>query len=81
MRALKSGMSGDDVKKWQAFLEEQKLYRLAVSGEFNDDTVQATIDFQRLHELLPADGIVNNRTCGMAMLLGYKIFEEDPQQQ
>lgn len=76
MRALGQGMSGDDVKQWQEFLHQQGLFRGKVTNAFDDETLQATIDFQRLHELLPADGVANNRTVGMAMLLGLQVIPE-----
>ncbi len=77
MKAMKSGSVGNDVVKWQNFLADQKLFRGTADGIFGDETKQATIDFQRLHELLPADGRTNNRTVGMAMLLGFALIEED----
>jgi peptidoglycan hydrolase-like protein with peptidoglycan-binding domain len=76
MRALTAGTNGEDVKRWQAFLTEQTLYRGEPHGKFDDETKQATVDFQRLHELHPAEGFVTNRTLGMAMVLGFTIFDE-----
>lgn len=76
MRAMQRGMSGDDVIQWQSFLAGQKLFRGTTSGLFDDETLQSTVDFQRLHEMLPASGVVDNRTLGMAMVVGLRLFEE-----
>jgi peptidoglycan hydrolase-like protein with peptidoglycan-binding domain len=72
-------MSGADVALWQQFLTSQGLYRGTVDGNFEAETRQATVDFQRLHEL-QASGMVTNRTLGMALLLGFRLFEEPEQQ-
>lgn len=75
LRELKEGMSGDDVLKWQAFLakpESGGFFRGEVTGKFDGETRQATVDFQRFHEL-PAEGLLTNRTLGMALLRGLEI--------
>ena len=73
IRGLKEGMSGDDVKLWQEFLKKnQSFYRGEATGEFDAETRQATVDFQRFHEL-PAEGQLTNRTLGMALLMGLEI--------
>lgn len=76
LRVLKQGVMGDDVQTWQRFLRAQKFI-LAESGKFNDETVQGTIDFQRLYDL-PVTGRVDNVTLGRAMVLGYKVLAEEP---
>jgi peptidoglycan hydrolase-like protein with peptidoglycan-binding domain len=75
LRVLKSGLSGDDVRSWQIFLQVCG-FKVDDTGTFDDATVQATTDFQRLHNL-PASGRANNMTFGMAMLLGLKVIEEE----
>jgi peptidoglycan hydrolase-like protein with peptidoglycan-binding domain len=46
-----------------------------VTGTFDDATVQATTDFQRLHNL-PATGRADNTTWGLAMMLGLQVVAE-----
>jgi peptidoglycan hydrolase-like protein with peptidoglycan-binding domain len=74
LRVLKSGMSGDDVLSWQKFLKAQG-FTPTENGTFNDDTVQATVDFQRYHSL-PATGRADNMTFGRAMTLGLQVLDE-----
>ncbi len=75
MRVLSPGMTGHDARIWQEFLKKQGLYRGEVTGTFDVETQQATVDFQRLHEL-PVTGTVSNSTLGMAMVLGLQVLEE-----
>ena len=60
-RDLKKGMRGDDVKQWQRLLLGQGFDPGAVTGVFNAQTRQATIDFQTSHGL-DGTGIVDQRT-------------------
>ncbi len=77
LRVLKQGMSGDDVGAWQKFLAAQG-FTPDDTGMFGDSTVQATVDFQRLHEIDGAQaGRADNLTVGTAMTLGYKIIPDD----
>jgi Putative peptidoglycan binding domain len=76
LRVLKQGTTGEDVQLWQRFLRAQKFV-LAENGKFNDETVQGTVDFQRLYDL-PPTGRVDNVTLGRAMVLGYKVLAEEP---
>jgi peptidoglycan hydrolase-like protein with peptidoglycan-binding domain len=76
MRVLKLGVSGEDVRKWQEFLKQRNFYRGSIDGQFGPETRQATVDFQRFHELRPAEGLVTNPTLGMAMVLGFVLFDE-----
>jgi peptidoglycan hydrolase-like protein with peptidoglycan-binding domain len=78
MRVLTFGMTGEDVKKWQTFLASKDYFRGNVDGQYDGETVQATKDFQRFHELQPAEGAVTNVTLGMAMVLGFPLLEEVP---
>ena len=61
--------------QWQAFLKQQG-FTPSEGGTFDDTTVQATVDFQRLHNL-PATGRVNNMTLGMAMMCGLKVVPDE----
>jgi peptidoglycan hydrolase-like protein with peptidoglycan-binding domain len=63
------------VTKWQEFLKIQG-YTPSEGGTFDDQTVQATVDFQRFHNL-PPTGRANNMTVGMAMLHGFKILPDE----
>lgn len=74
MRALKPGIEGSDVRKWQVFLVGQRLARFTPNGKFGPQTRAATIAFQRKHGLDP-DGKVGNQTLGRAMALGFELVE------
>lgn len=74
MRALKPGIEGSDVRKWQVFLVGQRLARFTPNGKFGPQTRAATIAFQRKHGLDP-DGKVGNQTLGRAMTLGFELVE------
>ncbi|MHA6247954.1 M15 family metallopeptidase [Pontibacter sp. CAU 1760] len=78
MKVLKIGDKGADVKRWQFFLTGQLLNPGAVDGLFGDMTKKATEAFQGLYGLQP-DGIVGNRTMGMAMTLGFGLLDDDRQ--
>lgn len=69
-------MSGEDVRAWQNFLCGKGLLHEEVSGVFDDATRQASIDFQRTHNL-QADGVVGNKTFGLAMQLGFSLVTDD----
>ena len=64
---LQKGSSGDEVKKWQEYLNT-KGYGLTVDGIFGDKTDAATKQYQSSVGL-GADGIVGVKTWGSA---GYK---------
>lgn len=74
MRVLKSGIEGNDVRKWQTFLVGQRLARFVPNGKFGPATRHATIAFQKKHGLDP-DGKVGNRTLGRAMTLGFEVID------
>ncbi len=67
---LKMNSTGLLVKNWQFFLTGQQLFTGVASGKFDAETKSATITFQQLHQLQP-DGIVGNKTWGMAMQFGF----------
>ena len=73
VKLLQRGATGYFVTQWQVFLRGQG-YPLNSSETFDDDTVEATRQFQTKHGLEP-DGIVGNRTLGKAMSLGLEIVE------
>jgi len=75
LRVLKSGMSGDDVLSWQKFLKACG-FTPSDSGTFDDATVQATVDFQRLNNL-PPSGRVDNMTFGCAMMRGLQVIRDE----
>jgi hypothetical protein len=74
MRVLRKGMTGDDVARWQFFLVGQN-HQLEADGVFGDDTLNATIDFQKENNL-DRDGIVGPATLGLAMTLGFDPLED-----
>lgn len=75
MRVLRQGMMGTDVRAWQTFLVGQDSLTEEVTGEFDQATLLATQDFQKVHEL-DADGVVGNQTLGQAMLLGFVVADD-----
>ena len=74
MRVLKTGVQGDDVRKWQLFLVGQRLAQFVPNGKFGPQTHAATVLFQKKHGL-DADGKVGNRTLGKAMTLGFELID------
>jgi len=75
MRVLYLGLNGDDVRQWQNYLVGQGFFHSEVSGTFDPDTKQATIDFQRAYNL-NADGVVGNMTFGCAMQNGFPAADD-----
>lgn len=65
---IQKGSNGDEVKKWQTFLNTQG-YGLSVDGDFGDKTYAATTDYQSKNGL-GVDGIVGANTWGKA---GYTL--------
>jgi len=77
MRTIRSGSKGDDVKSWQTFLRGiNPSSEVIVSGDFDDVTKEETINFQRYNGLTP-DGIVGQKTLGIALQNGYFIIDDD----
>jgi peptidoglycan hydrolase-like protein with peptidoglycan-binding domain len=76
MRTLRLTLKGSDVRLWQAFLRGQKLYGGALDGDFGKLTFDATKAFQHTHSL-SEDGVVGNRTLGLAMQLGLELVPND----
>ena len=72
---LKMNSSGLLVKNWQFFLTGQQLFTGVASGKFDAETKSATIAFQQVHQLQP-DGIVGNKTWGMAMQTGFGAIND-----
>jgi peptidoglycan hydrolase-like protein with peptidoglycan-binding domain len=66
---LQKGSKGDDVKQWQQFLNSQG-YSLSVDGDFGDNTLAATTDWQS-NNGIGADGIVGEKTWGKAGFTPY----------
>lgn len=75
LKLIKINSSGSLVKAWQFFLTGQGFYKDEVDGKFGPHTKQATIDFQKKFNLQP-DGIVGNKTFGLAMQLGFEGVED-----
>lgn len=76
MKLLKIGSKGNDVRSWQAFLIGQGFYEGVISGNFDEGTKTASIAFQVSSGLQP-DGVVGNKTIGAAMVLGFKVIEDN----
>ena len=62
---IKKGSSGDDVLRWQQYLNKNYGYGLDEDGIFGDTTWNATEDFQ-INNGLKNDGIVGDETWGFA---------------
>lgn len=75
MRVLRLGDTGADVKRWQLFLRGQGFDPGVVDGIFGRLTREASISFQLRHALVP-DGIIANRTFGVAMQLGFPVVTD-----
>jgi hypothetical protein len=78
MKVLKIGSKGEDVEAWQHFLIGQDLLEGNADGNFGPLTQKATIQFQKQNKL-QQDGIVGNKTFGLAMQLGFSVIEDDDQ--
>jgi D-alanyl-D-alanine carboxypeptidase/Putative peptidoglycan binding domain len=74
MRVLRQEMTGEDVERWQFFLVGQN-HHLEVDGNFGNDTVKATKDFQAENHL-DVDGAVGPNTLGRAMTLGFNPLDD-----
>jgi hypothetical protein len=59
-----------------SFSLRQNLYAVLVNREFGEGTKNASINFQRLHNLQP-DGVVDYEAIGVAMTLGLGIIDDD----
>jgi len=72
MRTLKFGVKGDDVAAWQRFLQSQNLLNAdEPDGIFGQETLTATVAFQRQHGLVP-DGVVGQATITIAQETGFQ---------
>ncbi len=70
LKLIRINSKGSLVKKWQYFLLGNGFYSGLVDGDFGPKTLQATIEFQEKYGLEP-DGIVGNKSYGLAMQLGF----------
>src|SRR5690606_3037042 len=71
LKVIQIGSSGPSVELWQAFLRGKGYYFGLIDGDFGPRTKAATIKFQNKHRLEP-DGIVGNKSYGVAMRLGFE---------
>lgn len=72
---IKKGSRGEFVEQWQHFLVGEGLLDVA-DGIFGPKSHTATVLFQKMYRLFP-DGIVGNRTMGVAMQLGFELLEDE----
>lgn len=75
MKVLRVGSIGTDVRAWQNFLLGQGFLTEEVTGEFDEATRAATVEFQQFFHLDP-DGAVGNQTMGQAMLRGFEVIQD-----
>jgi hypothetical protein len=73
---LRKGSRGPLVRKWQNFLLGAGHYIGEVDGSFGPATEEATKKYQRA-SYLNDDGVVGNRTWGVAMEGGFEVIEPD----
>ncbi|SFD98070.1 Putative peptidoglycan binding domain-containing protein [Chitinophaga sp. CF118] len=73
---IKINSQGALVESWQFFLTGQGFYDGPVDGNFTGEVKDATIEFQKKNDLQP-DGIVGNKTFGVAMHLGFEGIKDD----
>lgn len=71
LSVIKITSTGPLVKAWQTFLRGQGLFFGVIDGKFDADTKQASMDFQKKHNLQP-DGVIGNKTFGLAMQEGFE---------
>ena len=76
LNLIKINSEGELVKSWQFFLTGQGFFNGEVNGTFDAETKDATIAFQQKNNLQP-DGIVGNKSFGMAMQLGFAGTTDD----
>jgi hypothetical protein len=63
------------VRSWQFFLIGQGFYHGEADGKFGPNTKAASIEFQKANGLQP-DGIIGNKSFGVAMQLGFEGVED-----
>lgn len=76
LKLIKINNSGPLVESWQLFLHGLKFYDGETHGNFDKLTKEATILFQKSYNLEP-DGVVGNKSYGLAMQLGFEGIEDD----
>ena len=75
LTVIKITSTGPLVKSWQFFLIGQGFFQGVADGKFDAATKQASIEFQQKHNLQP-DGVIGNKSWGVAMQLGFKGVED-----
>lgn len=78
LKLIRINSSGPMVTNWQYFLIGQHFYDGEADGIFSQEVQLATIAFQRKYNLQP-DGVVGNKTYGVAMQLGFNGILDDRQ--
>lgn len=76
LKLIRINSQGPLVTSWQFFLIGQQLYTGVVDGNFTREVQDATIEFQRRNNLQP-DGVVGNKSYGVAMQLGFEGVVDD----
>lgn len=76
LKVLRRGDQGVMVEQWQLFLVGQG-YLKSADGDFGGGTKSATMKFQKAQGLT-ADGIVGNTCYGKAMMLGFQVIADNP---
>ncbi|HKH59228.1 MAG TPA: M15 family metallopeptidase [Flavitalea sp.] len=76
LKVIKINSTGPLVESWQFFLIGQGLFAGVADGNFDANTKAASIEFQRKHNLQP-DGVVGNKSFGVAMQLGFEGTTDD----
>jgi hypothetical protein len=75
LKLIKINSTGALVRSWQFFLIGQGFYKGEADGKFGPNTKAASIEFQNKFGLQP-DGIIGNRSFGVAMQLGFEGVED-----
>ena len=76
LKLIKINSTGPLVESWQFFLIGQGFFTGLADGNFDADTKAASIEFQKKHNLQP-DGVVGNKSFGVAMQLGFEGVVDD----
>ncbi|MEO6549042.1 MAG: M15 family metallopeptidase [Ferruginibacter sp.] len=76
LKLIKINSTGKLVESWQFFLRGQGLFNDEINGKFGPETKEASILFQKKNSLEP-DGVVGNKTFGVAMQFGFEGISDD----
>lgn len=87
MKYLKLGVQGKEVVQWQYFLRGLDLYLGVALGDFDQDTHDATVSFQKKY-VVPItnnkkdiDGIVGTNSYAVAGTMGFALVKSESEER